>query len=833
LMLAVITWRRRPAPGAWFFSAFNYAIFLWACTWMLEIGAVDIPAKILWAKLEYVGILASTPLWLLFALAFTGKLQLNPIKWILLWTIPAISLGMVFTNELHGLFWTNVYFVSEPIGRVTVWEHGIWFWISASYQYFLIMYGISVLWLHNFKNTGIYRKQVFALTIGALIPIIINVLYILRIPVLNGLDFTPLSISFAGIIYVLAVFRYHLLDITVVARNTLVEKVPDGILVLNSEGIIIDMNPATEQMLKINKSADIGKGLSQVWPNLTKVKKELYSNKHLELPAEASGNPIDLDIRMTCIQDKKKGEVGQLLMLRDITQRRKLERVIHESEKRYSTLVEHSNDGVLMIQDRTYIFVNQAICKTTGYSVEEWVGQKLPFPLNSNFAAVVAERNRQRNEGFAVPNNYDLKLKCKDGREISVEVSVALISYQEKPAQLVTVRDVTERRRMEQIIIDSEKRYSTLVEQSNDGVLIVKQGIIQFTNQTFTNISGYSKDELHGQRTLLVLTEQDAYLLRDTSKMIQSGIPVPESLEIKLKRKDGQIRDVDVALGPITFEGESVTIVTVRDITDKKITQKKLETLYNEEKDLRSNLQEEISNRSKYTRALVHELKTPLTAILSSSELLESEIHDGIYSSVVKNIREASLNLEHRTNELIDLARGEIGMLKSECEPLDITRLIRETYRKTIPIAKSKGLELVTDIADLPLVMGDRNLLKEVLSILLNNAIKYTAKGQIEIRAKDFDTNALLVQVLDTGKGIDQDQMNDLFDPFRRKISEGMKFSGIGVGLALCKIYIELQKGKIWVESTPGVGTTFFFTIPVYKENQMGHVGEQSKHIHE
>jgi signal transduction histidine kinase len=213
----------------------------------------------------------------------------------------------------------------------------------------------------------------------------------------------------------------------------------------------------------------------------------------------------------------------------------------------------------------------------------------------------------------------------------------------------------------------------------------------------------------------------------------------------------------------------------------------------------------------------VHELRTPLTSILASGELLEAEIKDSILLALVRNIRRASLNLEQRINELIELARGEIGMLKINARPLDMEQLLRDIISEMSPIATAKGLLLVSEIGNLPLVMGDRSRLRQVMSNLLSNAIKFTLKGVVSVTAASEGSERVLVQVKDTGKGIDKEQIEDLFDPYRRKVNAGQELGGLGIGLALTKMFVELHGGKIRVESQPESGTVFSFTIPVYK----------------
>jgi two-component system, OmpR family, aerobic respiration control sensor histidine kinase ArcB len=288
---------------------------------------------------------------------------------------------------------------------------------------------------------------------------------------------------------------------------------------------------------------------------------------------------------------------------------------------------------------------------------------------------------------------------------------------------------------------------------------------------------------------------------------------------MRMRIKDGVLRDADVAVGLITFEGSTASIVTIRDITERKMNRLQLEALYNEERQLRNSLQEEIENRSKYTRALVHELKTPLTAILSSSELLEAEIQDKILLALIKNVRSASLTLEHRTNELIELACGEIGILNVEYELLDLAKLTREIAEEIKPLISEKGLALITEISDELIVKGDLKRLSQVIANLLRNAVKYTNHGKIIIRAASNDSDMILVQITDTGCGIEKKQMEHLFDPYRRPAQGGLNYSGLGMGLALSKLYIELHKGKIWAESEPGRGSIFSFSIPLCKDH--------------
>jgi signal transduction histidine kinase len=186
--------------------------------------------------------------------------------------------------------------------------------------------------------------------------------------------------------------------------------------------------------------------------------------------------------------------------------------------------------------------------------------------------------------------------------------------------------------------------------------------------------------------------------------------------------------------------------------------------------------------------------------------------------SLAKNIRRAANNLDQRVAELFELARGEIGLVKVDLSPLDIGLLVEEVVGEIGPIAGQKGLTLTGDCTKGLKVMGDKGRLRQVLSNLLSNAIKFTEKGEIRVRLSTLENEYSLIQVTDSGQGIAADQMETLFDPYRRRTQAGQSAEGMGIGLALSKIFIELHKGKIWAESVPGKGATVSFRLPLIRE---------------
>jgi signal transduction histidine kinase len=220
--------------------------------------------------------------------------------------------------------------------------------------------------------------------------------------------------------------------------------------------------------------------------------------------------------------------------------------------------------------------------------------------------------------------------------------------------------------------------------------------------------------------------------------------------------------------------------------------------------------------RVEFTRVLVHELKTPLTPIVASSKLLVNELREEPWSSLARNIAQGASNLNNRIDELLDLARGEIGILHLELEPVVPLQLLHEVSNDMAPVASSHRQSLILDLPpSLPLVWADKNRLRQVVLNLLNNAFKFTpAEGKITLKAREKGAN-LIVEVEDTGRGISEEEQQRLFEPYYRVEDDRQRLSGLGLGLALCKTLVELHGGQIWVKSQKGKGSTFSFSVPL------------------
>ena len=519
--------------------------------------------------------------------------------------------------------------------------------------------------------------------------------------------------------------------------------------------------------------------------------------------------------------------MGELIMLRQRinefetaeAERRRAEDALRQSEHNYRVLFESTLDGMFVLDAETMrvVLANQNTAKIYGFdSAEDVVGVN---PLS-----YVHLDDRERALKFIVEGLFEKDLRqikefrtrTRDGREIWVSAVGTRTEYQGKMAGLISVRDITERKRSEKALIESEEQYSALVANLADAVLISKGGRITWCNDRTEEILGYAKDELTGRDAGFFLLEGI-----NSAEFVAAVYKVTEGWShfrgtIKMKKKNGDVVDIEYSISRISGKEPPEFVTVARDVTERKRSEEKLQELYEQERKLRQELEAEMKRRVEFTRALAHELKTPLTPVMASSELLVSELKKEPLLSLAKNINRGASNLNNRIDELLDLARGEIGMLQLKPELVDLPKLLREVADDMTPVASSHGQSLILELPpSLPLAWADEGRLRQVVLNLLNNAAKFTPEGgKIILRAREDSAN-LVVEVQDTGRGITEEEKQRLFEPYHRLESDRDHLSGLGLGLALCKTLVELHGGRIWVQSQAGKGSIFGFSVPL------------------
>jgi signal transduction histidine kinase len=251
---------------------------------------------------------------------------------------------------------------------------------------------------------------------------------------------------------------------------------------------------------------------------------------------------------------------------------------------------------------------------------------------------------------------------------------------------------------------------------------------------------------------------------------------------------------------------------------ERSMAMESVEKSYKREKDLREQLQEEMRVRVDFTRKLIHELKTPLTALIATSQLMTDETQGQRVGKLAKYIYDSAVSLNGRIDELHDIVRGEIGILKIKPETIRLEELLIKVRGEIRALAEQSGLVLELDLEPgLPAVSADGERVRQVVLNLINNAFKYAKEGKKVIIKAVRLKDEVRVEVRDFGPGIPAERRDSLFKAGYHLVNPNEGAGGLGIGLALCKAIVELHGGRIWTENQSGGGCSFYFTLRVAK----------------
>ncbi len=265
---AVLIWTRRTSPGAIPLIFLFISISIWSFCYSFEVMMIGINNKIFWLKIEYLGIVSVAIFWLLFCIRYTNIKKPKTRNFFLLvsW-IPLATVILAFTNDFHHLLWSNIT-LSPEYGGVLVLEYGPWFWVHICYSYILYMIGLYFLVQHYFNTPKKMRQQISLVLLGGIIPGIANFIYLSKLSPFPLLDLTSLSFFITGIIIVYVLFFHRFLDIVPIARDTTIENMRDGIIVVDLNDRVVDINPAAERIINLKFSEVIGRPTSEVLSDL-------------------------------------------------------------------------------------------------------------------------------------------------------------------------------------------------------------------------------------------------------------------------------------------------------------------------------------------------------------------------------------------------------------------------------------------------------------------------------------------------------------------------------------------------------------------------------------
>lgn len=520
----------------------------------------------------------------------------------------------------------------------------------------------------------------------------------------------------------------------------------------------------------------------------------------------------------------------------------KAKRDAEASESFFRALIDESPLAMVIFQDLKIEYVNPAMESISGYTQKELLTKEIWQLIHPDSLSGISAEN-----WFLVRKDsvmrFEFRLQSKFQAEKWIDFSARLIDFYGKPAFLATALDVTERVQLQSHETKFSERLSLLHLASNDGVFDydLNSGEL-YLSPKWKEILGYNDQEIENnlnawENLIHPEDKESADLLFDN---IKGGVIPQKTAELRMKCSDGTYLWVEVKISVVYDENNKPIRVlgSQSDISNSKKS--------NQELIAAKELAEEAAKaKSSFISSVSHEIRTPLNAIIGLADLLMQE--EGLNDQQAENLRSLKFSSDHLLgiiNDVLDFSKLEAGKVNLDKADFNLEQLVNETSKAIEFKAREKGIPVRIRInPNVPqTVVGDAGRLRQIMLNLLGNAVKFTSEGHIDVYVKMLERSGqncrLRFSVSDTGIGIPEEKRQSIFESFTQAEENTFrKFGGTGLGLSISKKLVDLQGGEIGLKSIEGIGSTFWFELPMEisekkMEVETGKVAHDVKDLH-
>ena len=616
-------------------------------------------------------------------------------------------------------------------------------------------------------------------------------------------------------------------------QNALLTHAGYAVIVTDPSGLITVFNPAAEQLLGYTAEELFGKltptifhDAEEVAVRATEFGKELsltiepgfdvfvekarrnLPNQHEWTYIRKDGRRIPVMLSVTTLRDTSNAITGYIAMALDLTDRK-------ASDAQFQLVMEAMPTGIVLVDEAGRItMVNQHVGHMFGYEPGALLGQPVEILLPERFRATHPAHVRtffRSPTARAMGAGKDLSGLRKDGTEFFLEIGLAPIHAPEGIRIVASIADITKRKQME----STRFRLQQAINHAQDGMALFDDvGQFTYMNPAHAAIYGYTVDELLGKSWTQLYPEEWAAMIE------QMYLPMLRSEgqwqgEVVGKKSSGDAFHVDLSLTLLEEPGtgRQTILCTCRDITHRKQMEHDLVTA-------KEAAEAGVRAKSEFLATMSHEIRTPMNGVLGMTDLLIDTSLTPEQHEFVHTLKHSGESLMRIINDILDFSKIEAGKLTIETLPFDLRLTIEDTLDLLAPTAQAKHLELVGLIdAQAPnAVIGDPGRIRQILTNLIGNAIKFTESGEVLVQVLKAEETAASVllrfEIVDTGVGLNEEAKAKLFQSFTQADSStARKYGGTGLGLAICKRLTELMGGQIGIQSFPGTGTCVWFTI--------------------
>ncbi|AJF27142.1 histidine kinase N-terminal 7TM domain-containing protein [Haloarcula sp. KBTZ06] len=525
LGIAGIAVRRRSVRGAVPLAAIMISVALYSLGNGVLSASTTMPTYRTGLVIKYIGAVGLGPTQFWFGLTYSGRESLlTRRRWALLLAPPVVVFGLVVTAQSHNLLWTLDGFVQGPPLASPERVNGPVFWFNLLYQYILIGTTYVIVGLFGLKRSGRYRTQATLMLLGGIIPLIASLVFVFGSDPMGSADPTAFAFTFTGVVFAIALFRFDLLDLMPVARHTLVEEMSDPVFVVDKDGRLVDVNETGTDLLDDEGTA-IGRSASEVMPSYDSLPDD-DGNADADVVIEADGGPHYFDINRSTLTDQTGSVIGQLLIYRDVTERR-------IAEERFQRLIERSSDMVTVLdEDGEFTYVSQPVKKILGYEPPELVGENAVEYIHPDDRQRVVEDLARYVDDYGYSGTYVVRFRDAAGNWRFIEAHATnLLADPFVEGIVLNSRDVTEQ-------LQRKRKLERQNERLDQFASIVAHDLRNPLNVASGRLSLLESDVASHDASIGTIQEQlerMESIIDDSLTLARSGETVTETDEVDLE----------------------------------------------------------------------------------------------------------------------------------------------------------------------------------------------------------------------------------------------------------------------------------------------------------